>query len=275
MKKVLALGIIALFIVMNIAPSSGNMMSSDDTTPPVTTHTLDPPEPDGLNGWYKNDVTVTLNATDDISGVNHTYYNVNSGEWKIYTEPFTISEDGEDILIEYYSVDNAGNHEQHKHLSIDMDHTPPEIDLTYELEGTRPPFLFTLIANAIDFTSSMEYVEFWFNEDLQKTVVGPGPIYYYSCWFYIPCCFSVKGLIRNLEITDESVRFYAIIVFMSELPMDICAYAYDKAGNWDYDCLETSSPPFPGIYLFQNLTLPKNYEGYIGRFFIWADFKCY
>ena len=55
----------------------------------------------------------------------------------------------------------------------------------------------------------------------------------------------------------------------------ICAYAYDNAGNMDYDCISNPCPIVsisPGIYLFKNLTLPNNYEGYIGRFFINATF---
>ena len=51
----------------------------DDTTPPVTTHSLDPPEPDGWNGWYVSDVNVTLTATDDESGVKEIKYCVNRG----------------------------------------------------------------------------------------------------------------------------------------------------------------------------------------------------
>ena len=76
--KTLAVDVILLFIGMGINPAIAN---NDDTTPPITTHTLDPPEPDGLNGWYVSNVNVTLTATDDMSGVNVTYYRINGGEW--------------------------------------------------------------------------------------------------------------------------------------------------------------------------------------------------
>ena len=73
LSKILVMGIIVLFIGMSITPSTGNIMFFDDTTPPVTTISFDPPEPDGLNDWYLTNVTITLEATDDMSGVNITY----------------------------------------------------------------------------------------------------------------------------------------------------------------------------------------------------------
>ena len=48
----------------------------EDTTPPRTTHALDPATPDGDGGWYVSPVEVTLNATDNEggSGVDTTEY---------------------------------------------------------------------------------------------------------------------------------------------------------------------------------------------------------
>lgn len=73
MKKLLAVAIILLFIGMSI-PSTGIVVFNDDTTPPVTTIELDPENPNGNNGWYVSDVTITLEATDDKSGVKAIYY---------------------------------------------------------------------------------------------------------------------------------------------------------------------------------------------------------
>ena len=283
-KKTLVLGIIVLFIGMSITPSTGNILFFDDTTPPVTTISFDPPEPDGENGWYVSDVTVTLNATDDLSGVNITYFRINGGEWEIYESPFVISEDGDDIFIEFYSIDNAGNQESHKHATIDMDQTVPDIVLEYEITGGDPiqgwDILFT--ATATDDMSGMDRVEFFLNDELQDTVYG-GPSYQWE--FHFPGLsdskFRVKGLICNLEITDEYVKFYAIIVKYKWRHNRCCilARAYDKAGNWDYDSFtwggysSTPAPFFRGYYLFQNFTFPNDYEGYIGKFYIDAIFN--
>jgi len=252
-------------------------MSSDDIIPPVTTHTLDPSEPDGENGWYVSDLNVTLNATDDMSGVNHTYYNVNNGEWKIYTEHFTISEDGEYILIEYYSVDKSENIEKIKSVKIKIDQTGPVIDLTHDGAWGDAIHGWELYnrANATDFISGMERVEFYIESDHKGTIYGPGSDY--ECWCNFSFGFRLFGLIHNTEITEEFVYFDALIVILTGLPEFAfnIAEAYDNAGNsaWDGMGLGVGSPShIDEIYLFQDITLPNNYTGYIGRYFIWAEF---
>jgi hypothetical protein len=87
-------------------------------------------------------------------------------------------------------------------------------------------------------------------------------------------------LIFNPKFTDEYVTFLALMVLVSSVAGDdlpvICAYAYDYAGNVGYDCIESPcalNTIKPGIYLFQSLTLPNNYKGEIGKFFINAIFN--
>ena len=76
-------------------------------TPPVTTATTDPADPDGGT----KPVTVTLTATDTGgSGVEQTEYRVDGGDWTEYTGPFKRSEPGE-YTVEYRSTDRAGNEE--------------------------------------------------------------------------------------------------------------------------------------------------------------------
>jgi len=133
--KTLEIGIVALFFITTVSSTIGISNYFDDIIPPVTTISFKPSEPDGENGWYVGDVTVTLNATDDDSGVNITYYRVNSGVLQTYIEPFILVEDGENILIEFYSTDNAGNQEEVKSANIDIDQTPPDSCLIYEIVG--------------------------------------------------------------------------------------------------------------------------------------------
>jgi hypothetical protein len=98
---------------------------SHDTTPPVTTCRLD-----GVmsGGVYISDVNVTLTATDTESGVNYTKYQVDSGGWITYSNPFVVTANGTHV-VSYYSVDNAGNIEtiqtsnftiQHQSVSIEI-----------------------------------------------------------------------------------------------------------------------------------------------------------
>ncbi|MEM2582743.1 MAG: carboxypeptidase-like regulatory domain-containing protein [Candidatus Thermoplasmatota archaeon] len=84
---------------------------AQDVNPPVTTIAIEPTLP--IWGWHVTNVTVTLNATDDESGVNATYYRINGGDWIKYTAPFTLSTPGKH-KVEYYSIDNEGNEETAK-----------------------------------------------------------------------------------------------------------------------------------------------------------------
>ncbi len=72
--------------------------------PPQTTITLN-----GLGGpeIFTSEVAVTLTAVDtDETGVNATYYKVDTNPWQIYTIPFVVSSSGPH-QIQYYSDDTA------------------------------------------------------------------------------------------------------------------------------------------------------------------------
>jgi hypothetical protein len=78
------------------------------------------------SGWYTSDVTVTLDASDEPSGVAETKYRVDGGTWQTYDGSFTVSGDGEHI-VEFYSVDVAGNRETTHNETIKIDTTEPKI----------------------------------------------------------------------------------------------------------------------------------------------------
>ena len=132
MKKLLVIGIIALFIGLAFIPSFNavSIFMSDDTTPPVTTISLNGTMSE--YGIYTSDVEVTLNATDDMSGVFATYYNLDMNGNNIYYESFVITGHDEHTLA-YWSVDNAGNEEKTQFAYINIDLIPPEIDLLWDM----------------------------------------------------------------------------------------------------------------------------------------------
>jgi len=279
MKKVLAFTIMILFISVSIIPSTGNIISFDDTTPPVTTHSLNPPEPDGENGYYVNDVEVTLNATDDDSGVDRIEYRIEGGSWEIIpgdNGTFIMDVDGNDALIEYRAFDNAGNEEDIKWLLMDMDQTVPYAEeISWEAWTEDEIWMVDLTASAVDATSGMDRVEFYIFGELQEIIEGGGPEYvftivwsdtYYHHTFYFhhydragnliivefdveyvpppPTPFFI-GIICNPEFNEENVSFFAIIVF------DV---------GW-----------FRPIIL-KHVIISNDYEGYIGKFFICITF---
>lgn len=105
------------------------------------------PNPGGPQGSFVGEVTIWLNATDDISGVDYT-------EYKLYTtgsappadftrydplNPPTESRTGS-YTVEFRSVDNAGNIEATKTATfsiVDADNTPPVTLIEIDGESSR------------------------------------------------------------------------------------------------------------------------------------------
>jgi carboxypeptidase T len=98
----------------------------DDLTPPVTTCVL---AGDMDGGVYVSDVTVTLTATDDSSGVDYTKYKLDDGAWTTYTAPFVVSTNG-NHTVRFYSVDKAGNTETEKSSTFTIQQEVPPITIT-------------------------------------------------------------------------------------------------------------------------------------------------
>jgi hypothetical protein len=84
---------------------------SIDLTPPVTTDTLSGTVYSGTT--YDSAVKVTLSATDNLSGPQYTYYEVNGGATILYSGPFNVSILGSDT-VKFWSIDSAGNTEAAK-----------------------------------------------------------------------------------------------------------------------------------------------------------------
>ena len=127
----------------------GNTESPRDTVvavdcdPPVTTlHIGDPQYPlpsDSSIIYITSQTPLSFTASDDISGVDTTYYRIDSGTWDVYRETFNVSPEGAHT-VEYYSVDKAGNREDVNSKELRVDETHPISELTtgdpnYELPG--------------------------------------------------------------------------------------------------------------------------------------------
>jgi len=111
-------------------PDVADASTGLDTVLPVTTIILN-----GIKGedeWYASDVVITLTASDILSGVESTWYQVDSGYWKLYTTPFTVGDEGEHMVC-YYSYDVATNKEVTKCINFKIDKTPPVT--THEFDG--------------------------------------------------------------------------------------------------------------------------------------------
>jgi hypothetical protein len=105
-----------------------------DRTAPTTTSTL--PTPDSSNGWYRAGPTISLIATDTLSGVSGTFYAMDGGTPQPYAGAFTEALEGVHTVT-FWSTDNAGNVENAKGagntVTVRVDTTKPTIS------GSRQP----------------------------------------------------------------------------------------------------------------------------------------
>ncbi|MEH7107972.1 OmpL47-type beta-barrel domain-containing protein [Bacillus sp. JJ1764] len=105
-------------------------VENPDTEAPATTATINPTQPDGKEGWYiSSPVKVTLSASDDMSGVKATLFSLDGGDWKDYSSPVSISDEGQHNF-EYRSTDYKGNQETVKSISFRIDTNKPNLSST-------------------------------------------------------------------------------------------------------------------------------------------------
>jgi hypothetical protein len=160
-----------------------------DDTKPESEHTLDPADPNGLEGYYISDVEVTLDAEDPIgvhgtsSGVDFCEYRVNGGSWIQVANhgTFTLTQDGNDILVEYRATDMVGNVEATNDFEISIDQTLPEIEeVEWEAEKIEGEWWVHFTCTATDATASMDRVELEINDGLWDTITDEGPTYVFD-----------------------------------------------------------------------------------------------
>lgn len=110
---------------VTVTDKAGN--SATFTSPAVNIDLTVPATTIGINQqqeWFTGPVPVTLNASDNLSGVASTFYSINGGAAQTYTTTFSITGDGA-YTIEFWSVDRAGNTETHQTATVRIDSTAP------------------------------------------------------------------------------------------------------------------------------------------------------
>ncbi len=108
----------------------------DKTSPVTVTNAPDT--------WSKENVTVNLTATDELSGISKTFYSINGAQYVEGTS-FTVNEEGIH-KISFHSVDNADNTEQAQSIEVKIDKSAPiisvELNEEYKL-GESLPIVYT------------------------------------------------------------------------------------------------------------------------------------
>lgn len=94
----------------------------------------------GRAGWFVSEVTASIAASDTMSGVSCTYYRLDGAHWQDCNGSVIVPE-GRHVL-DYYSVDHAGNQEPFLSREVWVDtEAPVTLGVTHGDRGSGPWFL--------------------------------------------------------------------------------------------------------------------------------------
>jgi hypothetical protein len=110
--------------IIEITPDEVAQIVPLDSTPPATQASASPPP--NAAGWNNTAVLVSLEASDDASGVARIEWNLDGSGWTEYSGPVTIQGDLVHTL-QYRAVDRALNVEDARSLTVRTDETSPTI----------------------------------------------------------------------------------------------------------------------------------------------------
>jgi hypothetical protein len=128
-----------------------------DVTPPTVSATLSPATPNGANGWYTSNVTVTVNATDNGTVASRQRSTDGGATWVNANTALTISAEGTTTVL-YRATDNGGNVSQVGSVTVKLDKTAPVVAVSGAAEGASVGNAGDLTWTASDATSGIDTV---------------------------------------------------------------------------------------------------------------------
>ncbi|MDH6179906.1 putative cell wall-binding protein [Microbacteriaceae bacterium SG_E_30_P1] len=127
--------------------------------PEVTvTTTLDPATPNGDNGWWTTDVSVTATGASNIPGTVQLESKVGTGEYAPHTAPIVVSTDGT-TEVAFTATDSEGNESEEIVETIQRDTVAPTVSAS--LSGRQ------VVLTASDATSGVASVEYRLSGDAE------------------------------------------------------------------------------------------------------------
>lgn len=115
--------------IIEITPADLQRILPADTTPPQTSASVWPVP--NAAGWNRTDVKVSFAATDDISGVARTVFDLDGAGPISVNGRVDITDEGIHG-VDYYSIDRSQNVEATKHLDVRIDKTAPEAVISFD-----------------------------------------------------------------------------------------------------------------------------------------------
>jgi len=113
------------------------VLTPNDASAPNTNRTVSP-KPD-VAIWNNEDVTVTLDATDEGgSNVKEISYSINGDVNTVHGDrtTFDITTEGENTIT-YFATDHAGNAEEPETFVVGIDKTGPEVNIATPADGAE------------------------------------------------------------------------------------------------------------------------------------------
>lgn len=165
---------------------------------PITTALLATENPDGT---YASPTTVTLTASAAAGyTVANSYYKVDGGTQQSYTNPFTITGDGEH-MIQYWSVDNSGVQEAHKTKTFTIyvnqaPHVNPLSAVTIDEGDTYTASGSFTDADSTSWTATVDYGE-GTEPNPEPLTLNPDKTFSLSHQYTTPGTYPVTVVVRD------------------------------------------------------------------------------
>jgi PKD repeat protein len=174
----------------------------DTITKQITIREINPPKTsDDYDGiWRKIDFSINLTASDDYSGVAETFYLINNGpiqRLSINGQP-RFTKEGANNTLEYWSVDNLGNIENHHTvLEIKLDKTPPTANAGVDLTINEDTVVIFNGNNSID---NLQITNFtWILNGTLQQLHGKNPQYI----FHTPGEYTVSLKVMDAGLNSD------------------------------------------------------------------------
>lgn len=180
-----------------------------DMTPPVSQLIYSNPSyVSGDNIYLSGSSTITVSATDDMSGVQSITYILEGNEYTQIGNTVDINltgiSEGSHILT-YYATDKAGNIEEQKEFIFILDNTPPVLSIAYNMPEYYGTHQFVTSQSSIDI----------FAEDISCGVKEVN--------------YDINGIITGTGTGPLTVS----LISLDENVYNIMVNAYDNLDNYD------------------------------------------
>lgn len=157
--------------------------------------------------YYGKNLTLSLRATDEMSGVKEILYSLNGADYIPYRFSLPVNKEG-DHIYRYYSADNVGNVEVFKQTSFVVDVTPPKS--YYKIVGITEDKVISLTTqinlSAEDSLSGVAGIYYAFDDNPFKQAYGNISIADLENGEHKLSFYSVDN-VKNEEV-KQSITFY-------------------------------------------------------------------